>query len=80
MPQEHERGLGGWQAEAPVLAELFTLTHGALDAMAVVLEGLEVDSKAMAHNLLQSQDRLGNDTAEAQLLVRRALEHHRKIE
>jgi len=42
MPQEHERGLGGWQAEAPVLAELFALTHGALDAMAAVLEGLEV--------------------------------------
>jgi 3-carboxy-cis,cis-muconate cycloisomerase len=76
MPQEHERGLGGWQAEAPVLAELFALTHGALDAMAVVLEGLEVDPKAMAHNLQATG--LGNDTAEAQLLVRRALEHCRK--
>ena len=75
IPQEHERGLGGWQAEAPVLAELFALTHGALDAMAVVLEGLEVDPKAMADNLQSTE--LGNDTAEAQLLVRRALEHHR---
>src|SRR5205085_6411455 len=27
--QHHERGLGGWQVEAPVLAELFQLTHGA---------------------------------------------------
>ncbi len=77
VPQEHERGLGGWQAEAPVLADLFVLTHGALDAMAVVLEGLEVDPKAMAHNLQSTG--LGNDTAEAQLLVRRALEHHRNV-
>ena len=76
MPQEHERGLGGWQAEAPVLAELFALTHGALEAMAMVLDGLEVDPKAMANNLQSTG--LGNDTAEAQLLVRRALEHHRK--
>lgn len=76
MPQEHERGLGGWQAEAPVLAELFALTHGALDAMAVVLDGLEVDPKAMADNLHSTG--LGNDTAEAQQLVRRALERHRK--
>ncbi len=30
LPNEHERGLGGWQAEAPVLAELFLLCHGAL--------------------------------------------------
>ena len=76
MPQEHERGLGGWQAEAPVLADLFALTHGALDTMAVVLEGLAIDPQAMAHNLQSTG--LGNDTAEAQLLVRRALEHHRK--
>ena len=76
MPQEHERGLGGWQAEAPVLAELFALAHGALEAMATVLDGLVVDPKAMANNLQSTG--LGNDTAEAQVLVRRALEHHRK--
>ncbi|HZZ89783.1 MAG TPA: 3-carboxy-cis,cis-muconate cycloisomerase, partial [Caulobacteraceae bacterium] len=34
LPQEHERSLGGWQAEAAVLAELFCLAHGALAAMA----------------------------------------------
>lgn len=42
MPQELERGLGGWQAEAPVLGELFALAHGAARAMRVVAEGLEV--------------------------------------
>ena len=51
LPQEHERGLGGWQAEAPVLADLFILVHGAVVAMADVAEGLEVDVAAMARNL-----------------------------
>ena len=42
LPQEHERGLGGWQADLPVLAELFQLAHGAVAAMAAVVEGLEL--------------------------------------
>jgi len=48
MPQELERGLGGWQAEAPVIGELFALAHGAARAMRVVMAGLEVDAAAMA--------------------------------
>jgi 3-carboxy-cis,cis-muconate cycloisomerase len=48
MPQELERGLGGWQAEAPAIGELFALAHGAVEAMRVVAEGLEVDSAALA--------------------------------
>jgi 3-carboxy-cis,cis-muconate cycloisomerase len=48
MPQELERGLGGWQAEAPVIGELFALAHGAADAMRIVAEGLEVDAAAIA--------------------------------
>jgi 3-carboxy-cis,cis-muconate cycloisomerase len=48
MPQELERGLGGWQAEAPVLGELFALAHGAAHAMRVVADGLEVHVAAMA--------------------------------
>jgi 3-carboxy-cis,cis-muconate cycloisomerase len=47
MPQELERGLGGWQAEAPVIGELFALAHGAARAMRVVVEGLEVDAAAI---------------------------------
>ena len=47
MPQELERGLGGWQAEAPVLAELFCLAHGAARAMRQVVGGLEVDTAAI---------------------------------
>jgi len=48
MPQELERGLGGWQAEAPVIGELFALAHGAVHAMRIVAEGLEVDAQAIA--------------------------------
>jgi len=47
MPQELERGLGGWQAEAPVIAELYALAHGAVHAMRIVAEGLEIDTTAI---------------------------------
>src|SRR5207344_380448 len=30
MPQEHERGLGGWQAEWATLPELVSIAHGAV--------------------------------------------------
>ncbi|HEY2047824.1 MAG TPA: lyase family protein, partial [Caulobacteraceae bacterium] len=67
LPGEHERGLGGWQAEGPVLAELFLLAHGALAAMAPVLASLEIDAAAMSRNL-QAAD-VGQDFGEAQALV-----------
>jgi 3-carboxy-cis,cis-muconate cycloisomerase len=76
LPQEHERGLGGWQAEAPVLAELFLLTHGALAALAVVIEGLEVDAPRMRSNIERAD--VGADPGESALLARRALEHYRR--
>jgi 3-carboxy-cis,cis-muconate cycloisomerase len=71
LPQEHERGLGGWQAEGPVLADLFILAHGAVVAMADVAEGLQVDTAAMARNLAAAG--VGSDTGAAALLVQRAL-------
>jgi 3-carboxy-cis,cis-muconate cycloisomerase len=67
MPQEQERGLGGWQAEAPVLADLFCLCHGALKAMAATIEGLDVDAGRMAQNLVAAN--VGTDTGEAEALV-----------
>ncbi|KQV57931.1 3-carboxy-cis,cis-muconate cycloisomerase [Caulobacter sp. Root343] len=73
--QHHERGLGGWQVEAPVLAELFQLTHGALSAMALVVEGLEVDPARMAANLVAAG--VGIDLGESEALVARALTEHR---
>ncbi len=49
--QEHERGLGGWQAEWDVIPDLCTLTLGALERLAATLEGLEINSKRMRTNL-----------------------------
>jgi 3-carboxy-cis,cis-muconate cycloisomerase len=71
LPQEQERGLGGWQAEAPVLADLFIVTHGALWTLAPVIEGLEVDTARMASNLKAAN--IGSDIGESEALVRAAL-------
>ncbi len=51
LPQEHERGLGGWHAEWETLPELFRLAAGALAQMASAVEGLEVDAPRMRANL-----------------------------
>jgi 3-carboxy-cis,cis-muconate cycloisomerase len=77
MPHEHERGLGGWQAEAPVLADLFLLVQGALAAMLPVLENLEIDTTAMTRNLVAAG--LAGDPGQAYALVERALERHRGL-
>ena len=51
MPQEHERGLGGWQAEWETLPEIFDVTFTALNHAIEVIEGLEIDAERMAANL-----------------------------
>jgi|HubBroStandDraft_1064217.scaffolds.fasta_scaffold00146_2 3-carboxy-cis,cis-muconate cycloisomerase len=76
LPQEHERGLGGWQAEGPVLAELYQVTHGALAALVTIVEGLELDPARMRANLDGAG--IGTDTGESAALALRALDHHRK--
>ena len=54
MPQEHERGLGGWQAEWTTLPELVSITAGAARAIAGTLEGLHVNASRMKENLERS--------------------------
>jgi 3-carboxy-cis,cis-muconate cycloisomerase len=49
--QEHERALGGWQAEWPTFPALALVTSGALHAVADIAEGLEVDAARMRANL-----------------------------
>jgi 3-carboxy-cis,cis-muconate cycloisomerase len=51
MPQEHERGLGGWQAEWETVPEIFLLTSGALSQMRHLIVGLRVDAERMRTNL-----------------------------
>jgi 3-carboxy-cis,cis-muconate cycloisomerase len=51
MVQEHERALGGWQAEWDTLPEIMQLTAGALRHMRQTLSGLEVDAQRMRANI-----------------------------
>jgi 3-carboxy-cis,cis-muconate cycloisomerase len=51
LVQEHERALGGWQAEWPTFPALALVTSGAVNAIVDIAEGLEVDSERMRANL-----------------------------
>ena len=51
MPQEHERGLAGWQSEWTTLPELVSLAHVALVHMTLVAVGLEIDGARMMRNI-----------------------------
>ncbi len=51
MVQEHERGLGGWQAEWETLAEIFRLTGGSLRATRQIISGFTLDSVAMREHV-----------------------------
>ncbi|MGD1022567.1 MAG: 3-carboxy-cis,cis-muconate cycloisomerase [Candidatus Sulfotelmatobacter sp.] len=51
MLQEHERGVGGWQAEWPIIAAVVQSTGVAIASMAEVAEGLSVDAQKMSRNI-----------------------------
>ena len=51
MGQEHERAVGGWQAEWSALPELFRATAGAAARVRGALEGLQIDAGRMRANL-----------------------------
>jgi 3-carboxy-cis,cis-muconate cycloisomerase len=51
MVQEHERGLGGWQAEWPTVASVIQSTGVALASMAEAAEGLDVSETQMRENI-----------------------------
>jgi 3-carboxy-cis,cis-muconate cycloisomerase len=51
MPQEHERALGGWQAEWPTIAALVETLGSAVEAMAEVAPGLAIDVDALQANV-----------------------------
>ena len=51
MDNEHERALGGWQAEWDTLPEIATLCGAALTQMRDVIEGLKVDAMRMRANV-----------------------------
>jgi 3-carboxy-cis,cis-muconate cycloisomerase len=51
MPQEHERGAGGWQAEWEPLRTLLRLTGSAASALAETLAHLRLDPEKMRSDL-----------------------------
>ena len=51
MVNEHERALGGWQAEWDTLPEIASLCSGALVQMREVLAGLSVNTEKMRANI-----------------------------
>ena len=51
MVQEHERGLGGWQAEWDTLPDLVIVAAGGVRALADALDGLVVDPTRMRRNI-----------------------------
>ncbi|MEH6434442.1 3-carboxy-cis,cis-muconate cycloisomerase [Massilia sp. DD77] len=51
MSQEHERGLGTWQAELAEWPSLFLSAHGALRALNDAMAGLTVDEARMLENI-----------------------------
>jgi 3-carboxy-cis,cis-muconate cycloisomerase len=78
MPQEHERGLGGWHAEWETLPEIFRLTSGALAQMATAFEGLEVDPATMRADLDKTRGLLMAEAASMALAdhIGKAQAHH----
>ncbi len=51
MVQEHERGVGGWQAEWPIVASVIQSTGLAISSMAEVAQGLSLNPEKMKSNL-----------------------------
>ena len=94
MVQEHERAVGGWQAEWPTIAGVLQSTGLAIASMAEVAEGLGVDAKRMRSNIEATEgtvfaekammllgSRLGRDVAHKLLeeASRRSLSEHRRL-
>jgi 3-carboxy-cis,cis-muconate cycloisomerase len=51
LVQEHERGIGGWQAEWPIIAAVVQSTGVAIASMAEVAEGLSIHPQKMRLNI-----------------------------
>lgn len=56
MGQEHERGLGGWQAELAEWSGLLLSSHGALQALAGALATLQIQPDRMLSNIARLDD------------------------
>ena len=55
MVQEHERAVGGWQAEWPTIAAVIQATGLAAASMAEAAEGLDVNKARMRANIVSTR-------------------------
>lgn len=62
MVQEHERGLGGWQAEWETIPEIVRLSAGALRHLLDAIDGLNIDPARMLANLEASDGLVYSET------------------
>ena len=67
MGQQHERGLGNWQAELAEWPGLFLSAHGALQALNDAFAGLQVDTSRMLSNIDALQGLIFAEAASAAL-------------
>jgi 3-carboxy-cis,cis-muconate cycloisomerase len=67
MAHEHERALGGWQAELAEWPALFLATHGSLVALADASAGLVVDPARMRANIERQRGSVFAEAAAALL-------------
>lgn len=94
MVQEHERGVGGSQAEWPIAVDIVQATGAAASSIAEVSEGLIVDSVRMQDNLRSTKGtvfaekasmllskRIGKSRAHKllELTTRKALEQNKSL-
>src|SRR5215469_15313085 len=67
MLQEHERGLGGWQAEWETVPEIVRLGGGALRWISETVDGLEVHPDRMRENIEIQQGMIHAEAVSAAL-------------
>jgi len=82
MAQEHERGLGNWQAELAEWAQLFGAAHGGLKALAdAATLGLEVDAARMRENIERQHGLVYAEAVSARLAATLGKAHaHARVE
>jgi 3-carboxy-cis,cis-muconate cycloisomerase len=68
--QEHERALGGWQAELATWPDLVEAAGGALDAIERIAAGLVVNPERMASNLDATQGLVYSERLARHLVAR----------
>jgi 3-carboxy-cis,cis-muconate cycloisomerase len=77
--QEHERALGGWQAEWPTFPALALVTSGALRAIVDIAEGLEADAERMRANLDMTQGLIMAEAVSVALAARLGKQEAHKL-